>query len=185
MTGKDLLVSPAVAAFLAARSPGWQHRVRVGKSGGRSVPVPCEVCGRITYHPVVELEYRARHGRSLPRFCSNRCQRVGNARARAGGVPAAVERFLAARLPDWRDRARIGACGGKACANAASREYYGRGPLPPPPPKWVSLRCEVCGGEMRYRRSEIEGRQRRGMPLPRFCSRRCAMLARHRPAAEA
>ncbi|HKM25240.1 MAG TPA: hypothetical protein VJY40_06335, partial [Corynebacterium sp.] len=56
----------------------------------------------------------------------------------------------------------------KACANAASREYYGRGPLPPPPPKWVSLRCEVCGGEMRYRRSEIEGRQRRGMPLPRF-----------------
>jgi hypothetical protein len=102
MTGKDLLVSPAVAAFLAARSPGWQHRVRVG-----------------------------------------------------------------------------------ACANAASREYYGRGPLPPPPPKWVSLRCEVCGGEMRYRRSEIEGRQRRGMPLPRFCSRRCAMLARHRPAAEA
>lgn len=73
----------------------------------------------------------------------------------------------------------------KACANAASREYYGREPLPPPPPKWVSLRCEVCGGEMRYRRSEIEGRQRRGMPLPRFCSRRCAMLARHRPAAEA
>jgi len=163
MTIRNPVVSQEVEQHLTARLPGWQHRVRVGKSGGRSVPVPCEVCGRITYHPVVELEYRARHGRSLPRFCSNRCQRVGNARARAGGVPAAVERFLAARLPDWRDRARIGACGGKAF------------PIP----------CEVCGGEMRYRRSEIEGRQRRGMPLPRFCSRRCAMLARHRPAAEA
>ena len=73
----------------------------------------------------------------------------------------------------------------KACANAAFREYYGRGPLPPPPPKWVSLQCGVCGKEMRYRRSEIESRQRRGRPLPRFCSRHCAMLARHRPAAGA
>lgn len=68
----------------------------------------------------------------------------------------------------------------KACNNAAFREYYAREPLPPPDllPKWVSLRCEVCGGEMRYRRSEIESRQRRGRPLPRFCSRRCGTLAR-------
>lgn len=73
----------------------------------------------------------------------------------------------------------------KACANAASREYYGRGPLPPPPPKWVSLRCEVCGKEMRYRRSEIESRQRRGRPLPRFCSRRCATRDLHRRRREA
>jgi hypothetical protein len=48
------------------------------------------------------------------------------------------------------------------------------------PPKWVAFRCEVCGREMRYRRSEIESQQRRGIALPRFCSRHCTMLARHR-----
>jgi len=156
MIARNHPLAPAVAAFLAARSPGWQHRVRVGKSGGRSVPVPCEVCGRITYRPVVELEYRARHGRSLPRFCSNRCQRVGNARARAGGVPAAVERFLAARLPDWRDRARIGACGGKAF------------PIP----------CEVCGTVTYHPAGVLATRARRGLPLPRYCSIPCSVQGR-------
>lgn len=78
-------------------------------------------------------------------------------------VSQEVEQHLTARLPGWQHRVRVGKSGGRS----------------------VPVPCEVCGGEMRYRRSEIEGRQRRGMPLPRFCSRRCAMLARHRPAAEA
>lgn len=72
----------------------------------------------------------------------------------------------------------------KVCNNAAAREYYYR-ETPATPPKWVALHCEVCGKEMRYRRSEIESRQRRGRPLPRFCSRRCATRDLHRRRREA
>jgi hypothetical protein len=64
----------------------------------------------------------------------------------------------------------------KTCRNAAYREYYARGKVTPDvvkPAKWVALSCETCGKEMRYRRSEIESRQRRGVPLPRFCSPKC------------
>jgi len=74
----------------------------------------------------------------------------------------------------------------KTCNNAASREYYARkkeeAPAIVKPPKWVALTCETCGGEMRYRRSDIESRKRRGVPLPRFCSPRCRGRAQRRVA---
>ncbi len=49
------------------------------------------------------------------------------------------------------------------------------------PSRWVSLTCETCGKEFRYRRGEIESRKRRGMALPRFCSRTCANWALNHP----
>ncbi len=75
----------------------------------------------------------------------------------------------------------------KTCKNTAYRDaHYVRqqaAPRPEKPSKWVPLQCEWCGNEMRYRRADIEGRQRRGEPLPRFCSRRCAGKAARQPPA--
>ena len=71
----------------------------------------------------------------------------------------------------------------KACNNAAFREYYARKKATPDvvkPAKWVALTCETCGKEMHYRRSEIESRRRRGVPVPRFCSMRCRGMAQRR-----
>lgn len=71
----------------------------------------------------------------------------------------------------------------KTCNNAASREYYARKKATPDvvkPAKWVALTCETCGKEMHYRRSEIESRRRRGVPVPRFCSMRCRGMAQRR-----
>ena len=73
----------------------------------------------------------------------------------------------------------------KTCKSVASQEYYARKKATPDvvkPPKWVALTCETCGGEMRYRRPDIESRQRRGWPLPRFCSPRCRGRAQRRVA---
>ena len=53
----------------------------------------------------------------------------------------------------------------KTCNNARSREYYDRKKATPDvvkPAKWIVLHCETCGKEMRYRRSDIESRRRRG-----------------------
>ena len=69
----------------------------------------------------------------------------------------------------------------KVCARAASREYYYRPHSPSTPlkiqSKWVTLTCEVCGREMKYRRTLIESRKARGAPVPRFCSRACSAWA--------
>jgi len=73
MTGKDLLVSPAVEGFLAARLPGWRDRARTGHYGAWYAPVVCEVCGRVFYRRVSDLEALVRAGKHLPRFCSVSC----------------------------------------------------------------------------------------------------------------
>lgn len=85
MTGKDLLVSPAVEGFLAARLPGWRDRARIGACGGKAFPIPCEVCGTVTYHPAGVLATRARRGLPLPRYCSIPCSVQGRAAARQEG----------------------------------------------------------------------------------------------------
>ena len=71
----------------------------------------------------------------------------------------------------------------KTCNTAASREYYARKKAARDvvkPAKWIVLHCETCGKEMHYRRSEIESRRRRGVPVPRFCSIRCRGMAQRR-----
>jgi len=166
MTGPDLQVSPAVEAYLTARVRAWRTRVRTGPYGGLSVPVPCEVCGKTRPYGVFKLESLARTGRTLPRFCSNRCQRKGLYRARiaktadpaweAPDVHPAVGAYLDARLPDWRDRVRIGPCGGRSF------------PIP----------CEICG-RITYRQSgTLTSLVRRGLPLPRYCSIPCSVQGR-------
>lgn len=72
----------------------------------------------------------------------------------------------------------------KACRKVVDRECRERreniSPDPPNPSKWVAFPCAWCGKEVRYHRTVIESRQRRGKPLPGFCSRRCAGLDQHR-----
>jgi len=77
MTGKDLQVSPAVEGFLAARLPGWRDRARTGHYGGWYAPVACEVCGKVFYRRISELEDLVRGGKHLPRFCSRDCMTAG------------------------------------------------------------------------------------------------------------
>ncbi len=75
-------ISPAVEAHLTARLPGWRNLIRIGRCGAWSVPVSCEVCGKIVYRKVSSLEGMVRQGVSLPRFCSNRCRGEGRRRER-------------------------------------------------------------------------------------------------------
>jgi len=72
-----------------------------------------------------------------------------------------------------------------ACVNALNRERYAlrraAPPAPVPPSKWVSLTCERCGKVTRHRRRDLESRERRGLPMPRFCSVACSNYARRHP----
>jgi hypothetical protein len=166
MTGKDLQVSPAVEAYLTARVGAWRTLVRTGPYGGRSVPIPCEVCGKTRTYGISKLETLARTGRALPRFCSNQCQRKGLYRARlaraadpaweAPDVPPAVGAYLDARLPDWRDRVQVGPYGGRSF------------PIP----------CEVCGRITYHQAGALTSLVLRGLPLPRFCSVPCSVQGR-------
>ena len=93
MTIRNPVVSQEVEQHLTARLPGWQHRVRFGRGGGMSVPIPCEVCGKIVFHNLANLEakvrhplpwYRARLSRGVaPRTCSQACGAVLRRRRRA------------------------------------------------------------------------------------------------------
>jgi hypothetical protein len=71
------------------------------------------------------------------------------------------------------------------CVNALNRERYAlrraAPPAPAPLPKWVTLTCGHCGKEMRHRRGDLESRERRGRPMPRFCSVACSNYARRHP----
>ena len=68
------------------------------------------------------------------------------------------------------------------CVNAWNRESSARRRAVPltfaPPSKWVSLTCKQCGKIVHYLRSDLMFRERRGLPLPKFCSRQCAGQAR-------
>ena len=84
MTIRNPVVSQEVEQHLTARLPGWQHRVRFGRGGGMSVPIPCEVCGKIVFHNLANLEAKVRRGDRLPRYCSQSCIRRGVAMRREG-----------------------------------------------------------------------------------------------------
>ncbi len=49
-----------------------------------SVPIPCEVRGKIVFHNLANLEAKVRRGDRLPRYCSQSCMRRSVAMRREG-----------------------------------------------------------------------------------------------------